>query len=212
MTVGVDLTKQLFARHAADLTAGELVVLGYMCLVALDKENGKGQPAGLYFGGWEPLALALGYDELTPAAKEKVRRSVKGIREKGLVKPMVAHAQTGERQVYRITFARTGAQLPSPYRATGSEPQEGHNFRGDRGSESEPPRTELGQTEDLHQDTSITSVTKPQSAREAEDANNKMGPHKFQGDAGGDCTACGRSYLDRTTHPLRLIQERRRGA
>lgn len=163
--MGIELTKALFARHAAHLTAGELVVLGYMCVVALDKENGKGQPAHLYFAGWEPLALALGYPELNAAAKEKVRRAVKGIREKGLVKPLVAHAQTGERQVYRIQVASTGAQLQSPNRATGSEPQVGHNFRGDRGSESEPPRTKQGSTEDLLQDIPLASVTPLQMAR-----------------------------------------------
>src|SRR4051794_5319020 len=105
--MGVDLTKTLFVRHAHKLNAAELIVLGYMCLVALDKENGKGQPAGLYFGGWEPLALALGYDALTEAAKTKVKRAVRGCRDKGLIKPMVAHAQTGERQVYRIQVATT---------------------------------------------------------------------------------------------------------
>ena len=108
--MGIDLTKQLFVRHAHDLTASEVVVLGYMCVTALDKENGKGQPARLYFGGWEPLALALGYDELSDAAKTKVKRAVKGLRARGLIKPMVAHAKTGERQVYRILLGDTGGR------------------------------------------------------------------------------------------------------
>ena len=205
--MGVDLTKQLFARHAADLTAGELVVLGYMCLVALDRPNVKGQPAGLYFGGWEPLALALGYSDPNAPAKEKVRRSVKGIREKGLIKPMVAHAKTGERQVYRITFAEGGARNQSPYRATGSEPQEGHNFRGDRGSETEPPRKDSGQTKDLHQDPIPSHVPQPQTApSEADEKTDSTRPHKFQGTPGNDCATCGRAYQNRRLHPFHLLR------
>ena len=210
--MGIDLTKQLFARHAADLTAGELTVLGYMCLVALDKQNDKGQPAGLYFGGWEPLALALGYDGLTEAAKTKVKRAVKGIRDKGLVKPMVAHAQTGERQVYRIAFATTGGQKQTPNRGSEVDPQEGVRNRPNRGSESDPPRTHRGQTEDLPQDISISSATELQTARDDEKSDEEMGPHKFKGSPGDDCDACGSSYLNRRVHPLHLIHETRRGA
>lgn len=202
--MGIDLAKQLFARHAAHLTAGELTVLGYMCLVALDKENGKKQPAGLYFAGWEPLAVALGYDGLTPAAKEKVRRCIKGVREKGLIKPLVAHAQTGERQVYRIQVGSTGAQVQSPSRGTEVEPQEGHNFRGDWGSEVDPPRTHTGQTQDLSQDITLNSATELQTAR-ADEKPEVIG-HKFKGDSRDDqCTLCGKTYLNRRVHPLHLI-------
>lgn len=199
--MGIDLTKQLYSFHAADLTAGELVVLGYMCLVALDKENVKGQPARLYFGGWEPLALVLGYDSLTSAAKEKVRRSIKGVREKGLIKPLVGHAQTGERQVYRIQVGPTGAQLPSPNRATGSEPQEGHNFRGNRGSETEPPRKDSGGMQDLLQDP-CPPLPEPQGPPSPKPAQG----HKFRGQRGDDCYECGRGYADRAAHPIRLLR------
>lgn len=168
--MGIELTKALFARHAHTLTAGELVVAGYMCVTALDKENAKGQPARLYFAGWEPLALALGYDGLTNASKEKVRRAVKGLREKGLIKPLVGHAQTGERQVYRIQVNTTGALDQSPTRATGSEPQEGHNFRGNRGSEVEPPRKDSGEGEDLRQDSITHPVSDLKTAREKRNA------------------------------------------
>lgn len=204
--MGVDLAKQLFARHAADLTAGELTVLGYMCLVALDKPNGKGQPAGLYFGGWEPLAIALGYQEgLTDAAKTKVKRAVKGIRAKGLVKPMVAHAQTGERQVYRITFAETGGRKQTPNRGSEVDPQEGVGIRPNRGSESDPPRTHRGEGEDLREDISIASETKPQSAREVKNSD-EIRPHKFKGNpAAGDCLDCDGSHLNRKLHPLHLV-------
>lgn len=204
--MGVDLAKQLFARHAADLTAGELTVLGYMCLVALDKPNGRNQPPGLYFGGWEPLALALGYDGLTEAAKTKVKRAVRGVREKGLVKPMVAHAQTGERQVYRITFANTGGQNQTPNRGSEVDPQEGVRSRPDRGSESDPPRTELGQTEDLPQDISISSVTGVQTARGDDKRNEEVVPHKFRGQPGDDCGTCGGSHINRRLHPLHLLR------
>lgn len=203
--MGIDLTKQLFARHARDLTASELTVLGYMCLVALDRPNGKGQPPGLYFGGWEPLALALGYPELNEAAKTRVKRAVRGIRDKGLVKTMVAHAQTGERQVYRITFAETGGRNQTPNRGSKVDPQEGVGIGPDRGSESDPPRTHRGQTQDLSQDISITSVTQPQAALPSKEAE-EIRPHKFNGNpAAGDCLTCDRSHLNRKLHPLHLI-------
>lgn len=204
--MGIDLTKHLFARHARDLTASELTVLGYMCLVALDRPNGKGQPPGLYFGGWEPLAIALGYPELNEAAKTKVKRAVRGIRDKGLVKTMVAHAKTGERQVYRITFATSGGRNQTPSRGAETDPQEGVGIRPDRGSESDPPRTHRGQTEDLHQDTSITSVTKPQRADGPEKAG-EIRPHKFEGQpAAGDCLTCDLPYLNRKAHPMHLLR------
>lgn len=202
--MGIDLTKQLFARHAAELTAAELTVLGYMCLVALDKENVKGQPAGLYFGGWEPLALALGYDELNDAAKTKVKRAVKGIRDKGLIKPLVAHAKTGERQVYRIQVGTIGGPKQTPNRGAEIDPQEGVRIRPERGSESDPPRTHRGQTEDLPQDISIKFPTELQTARE--DEKPERVAHKFEGNPGFDCLACGGSYLDRKAHPIRLLR------
>lgn len=209
--MGIELVKHLYARHAAGLTAGELTVLGYMCITALDKPNGKGQPAGLYFAGWEPLALALGYDGLSAAGKEKVRRSIKGVREKGLIKPLVAHAKTGERQVYRITFAvEPGARNPSPTRATGSEPQEGHNFRGDWGTDSEPPRKDSGRTEDLPQDITLNHSPQVQDARGLKSSDEEEGlieAHAFRGQPGDDCATCGGSHLNRRIHPLHLIRE-----
>lgn len=150
--MGIDLTKQLFSRHAATLTAGELVVMGYMCLVALDKENAKGQPARLYFAGWEPLALALGYDDLTDAAKTKVKRAIKGLRDRGLIKPLVGHAQIGERQVYRIQVGLSGGLDVTPSRGSEVDPHVGVRNRPKRGSESDPPRKDLGGDEDLSED------------------------------------------------------------
>lgn len=192
--VGIELTKQLFARHASDLTAGELTVLGYMCITALDKPNGKGQPAGLYFGGWEPLALALGYDGLTDAAKTKVKRAVKGIRDKGLVKPLVSHAQYGERQVYRIAFLSGGLDRTPT-----------------RGSDSDPPRKDLGSSEDLHQDITLNHSPQVQDARglkgSDEEGDGLIEAHAFRGQPGDDCATCGGSHLNRRIHPLHLIRE-----
>src|SRR5690349_19966600 len=187
--MGVDLTKTLFVRHAHRLSASELIVLGYMCLVALDKENGKGQPAGLYFGGWEPLALALGYDSIdTKAAKERVRKAVKGVREKGLIKPMVAHAQTGERQVYRILVTSTGPLIERPNRATDSGAQEGHRSGGDWATDSGAPRTDTGGRQDLRQDTTTPVPAQVTTAREDEKPGRTV--HLFVGD-NEDCDRCG---------------------
>lgn len=85
-----------------------------MALSALDRPNERGQPAGLYFAGWEPLALVLGY-ELPPAtdpetrkkrrnASENVRRAVRELILAGLVQPL-GNAHRGSRQTYKLCLS-----------------------------------------------------------------------------------------------------------
>lgn len=154
--MGIELVKLLAARHAAGLSHRALVVLLYMALHALDTPNAKGQPPRLYFAGWEPLADALGYDSLTRAAEEKVRRAIKELRNKGLIEPTAGHAQTGTRQSYRLHLTlKVATESPTDsegYSPTDSEGQEPHRIGVDSPTDSEGPRTHTGQIEDSFQD------------------------------------------------------------
>src|SRR5690606_33418574 len=154
-------------------------------------------------------ALALGYDGLTDAAKTKVKRAVKGIRDKGLVKPLVSHAQYGERQVYRIAFLSTGGLDQTPTRGSISDPHVGVTFRPKRGSDSDPPRKDSGSSEDLPQDITLNPSPQVQDARGLKSSDEEEGlieAHAFRGQPGDDCATCGGSHLNRRIHPLHLIR------
>lgn len=84
-----------------DLPGNAFKVLLRMALVALDQPDKRGRPAELYYGGWEPLADALGHTSLTPAAHTAVRKALKTLTDAGVVKPM-NHARQGTRQTYRL--------------------------------------------------------------------------------------------------------------
>ena len=91
-SVGADLLVEAVARRPTwNISARAFDVLARMCLTALDKPNGD-NPGRLYFGGWIPLAMMLGYDapnEGEPLAKnseEAVRRAIKELTDAGLIK------------------------------------------------------------------------------------------------------------------------------
>lgn len=67
-------------------------VLSAMALTAKDTDD---IPA--YYGGWDYLALCLGYDGLTGAAHTAVRRAVAELVTAGLIKPD-GHAPSGNRR------------------------------------------------------------------------------------------------------------------
>lgn len=89
-----------------------------MALSALDDTGPHGRPPGVYFAGWEVLALALGRtldseDErerrkLRRLASETVRRAMQELVALGLVEPLTT-AHRGTRQAYRLHFDRTAA-------------------------------------------------------------------------------------------------------
>lgn len=81
-------------------------VLVVMASVARD----KGPDPALYFGGWEYLALALGYRKYTPTAERAVARCVAELVAAGLLRPM-SSPYPRNRQAYRITLPHA---LPDP--------------------------------------------------------------------------------------------------
>lgn len=165
--MGIELVK-LASHHHRRLSGNAFKVLTAMCLAALDRPTEAGRPARLYFGGWEPLAFALGHD--VPAddgtaavraararSQEYVRRAVADLARGGAVERMTT-ARQGERQVYRLTFPaplNEGGSSPTetvPLSPTEKVPQEPHRNSGPSPAEKVPPRKDLGGTQDLRQD------------------------------------------------------------
>lgn len=66
-----------------------------MCYTAKDTDS---MPA--YFGGWDTLALCLGYEEHSHAAENAVGRAIRQLTEAGYIKPD-GFASGGNRR-YRI--------------------------------------------------------------------------------------------------------------
>lgn len=111
--MGVNLVSAVVVNHAG-LSNRAFRVLVRMALSALDKTNERGQPPGLYWGGWEVLALSLGRQDLeTPSARrlaqETVRRAIQELVAAGLVTPLHV-AQRGTRQTYQLNLLQ---QQPS---------------------------------------------------------------------------------------------------
>lgn len=110
-TVGSDLLVEAVARRPTwQISARAFDVLVRMCLTALDKPKGT-NPGRLYFGGWVPLAMMLGYDApgegetLSPAADRAVWRAITELVDAGLIKRVDPETQKEYRYAaYRITF------------------------------------------------------------------------------------------------------------
>jgi hypothetical protein len=84
------------------LTHPERIVAWAMADMALDRDTERAE-AGIYYGGWENLALWLGYPEYTPTAKEAVRRAINGLVDAKVIE-QIGPGGGGHRAVYRFTF------------------------------------------------------------------------------------------------------------
>jgi hypothetical protein len=200
--VGIDLVKYVVARCGRlKLSGNAYKVLVAMAATALDQPNSKGQPARLYYAGWEPLALALGFDpqENPRKAKEAVRRAIKELREAGLVCVVGGHARTGNRQSYRLDLDAVAAVSWAPdldLRTPDLGDQEGPQVGGNRAPNLGAPRTHIGPSEDLPQDS-----LPPVAASATGHARAEVEQHAFVGNPGDDCESCGLGYANRLAHP-----------
>lgn len=188
-----------------------------MALQALDKPK-DGRPAGLYFGGWGPLQLALGYDDgdATTAGHTAVKRAVRELKDGGHISPLVT-AVRGTRQSYLVHPGGLGKGVSTDPQTRGdrgssSDPKRGSLNDPKRGSDSDPngghPVTLLGLYEEgrgQKEDEQLTSKTSPQTAPSNE--AKTVGRHKFEGNPGSDCEVCGKGYQNRRAHPLHLLGE-----
>lgn len=160
---------QLAMVHGAHLPARPYKVLLRMCWQALDRDSGD-RPARLYFAGWEPLALAMGYDP-SPAgresAKTNVRRAVRDLTRDGFIEAVGGHAGFGVRQTYLVRVGLTeggsiqppnrGADL-TPLRGADSAPQQGGQIDPAWGADLTPPRKEEEPQKEPDQDATSPSV------------------------------------------------------
>lgn len=179
--MGVELVKVVSARHG-NLPGNAYKVLVRMALMALDRPSAEGRPAALYFGGWEPLALAMGWnvpersdDPATVRRRRKLKNYVTAAlevlaEEHRLIEKLEKKARMGTRQVYRLTLApAAGTQKVGPT----WDPESGSQWTPESGSqvgpknwdgwdpESGAPRKDQGGTEDLLQDSTTSSPLSP---------------------------------------------------
>lgn len=122
--MGVELVGAVSARWG-HLPAGPYKVLVRMALVALDKPNNKGDEAGLYWRGWQDLAIALGRevpyigaDALELARRRKVIRNevirhTTFLRKAGAIEQSVDNPGHRTRQVWKVTPMK-GIQIVRP--------------------------------------------------------------------------------------------------
>lgn len=134
--MGIELVKQV-AATCGHLKGNEYKCLTYMAATALDRPNDKGQPAHLYFGGWEALAIALGYSD-PDGRYETVRRALRGLVADGKLERLEDHARAGVRQTFRLTL-----DLSSPAETAGLQPLQSVGARTPQNSGAEPPRNSV---------------------------------------------------------------------
>lgn len=171
--MGAEVAKAavVYARH---LSGAPFRVLVAMALSTLDKPK-DGKPASLYFAGWEPLALVLGYDDCDrhSPGEQAVKRAISTLRKEGHITPL-GTARIGTRQTYLI---HPGG-LRAGQKVTGGA---GQKVTGKSRSESDPgaghqmyglgPIEEQGQ--DLLQDTHSISQPSPKTARDDKSAKDE---------------------------------------
>jgi hypothetical protein len=95
------------------ITVHAYLVLVYMCSTAMDRERPDGTPGRLYFAGWKPLAVVLGYPRamddgpLERPAERAVARAIRELRQAGLIG--LAEPYTQRRFNARVYVIRLGS-------------------------------------------------------------------------------------------------------
>jgi hypothetical protein len=206
--VGIEIVKTVVGHPTtASLSGNAYKVLVCMATTALDKAK-DGRPAGLYFGGWDALAITLGYPDAEHESKGKtaVKRAIQELRKAGHITAMVT-ARTGSRQSYLVHPGglTVGITERSPQGISTRSPQ-GSESDPHRGSPGDPPRTNTGTRSGLNEDKQLPVLPQPQTA----DPDNDPGliGHKFEGTPGVECLRCDRAAADRTAHPIHLAYSR----
>lgn len=224
--MGVELIKQVAGHPSTSRLSGNAYkALVAMALQALDKPK-DGRPAGLYFGGWQTLMVALGYepDGIDSAAHTAVKRAVGELKKAGHISPMLTAAR-GTRQSYLIHPGGLGKGVTSdPQSSTESrslsDPKRGSSSDPKRGSVGDPngghSATLLGRSEEgegLTQDRTPTVATSTTgsavaSKNAAEKSGVGIGNHAHVGAHDDDCELCGCTKLNRIHsghRPLRAV-------
>lgn len=202
--MGVEIVKASVI-YGKRLSGNAYKVLIAMSLSALDKPS-NGRPASLYWGGWDGLAVVLGYDHAArnSSGHKAVKRAIKELREGLHISPMV-DAHRGVAQTYIIHPGGLGKRAQNdPVKGDHFGPVKGGQNGPQSGTKMTPPRKEQD-SGGLTQDISIQSQTELKTAR-GEEAASVVG-HKFEGEPSADeCLACGLHYQNRKAHPIRLLR------
>lgn len=162
---------QLAMVHGSRLPGRPYKVLLRMSWQALDRDQGD-RPARLYFGGWEPLALAMGFEVPKDDAvrldtiKRNVKRAVRELVDAELIEAVGGRPGFGTRQTYRILLDLAGGSLRPPNRGADSTPHEGATLTPQQGGQNTPPwgvdltppRKEEDQLQESDQDQPLTAV------------------------------------------------------
>lgn len=92
----------LLADQQTTISPRAKIVLARMCWHARDTPKDD-TPARVYFGGWEALQL-LFPNATDTAAREAVKRSLRELRDAGLIKPTTPNPSRRQTQRYEITL------------------------------------------------------------------------------------------------------------
>ena len=199
--MGVEIVKAstVYGRR---LSGNAYKALVAMSLSALDRPS-NGRPASLYWGGWDALALALGYEnaDRNSAGHNAVARAVRELKKAKHITPMV-DAGRGTRQSYLVHPGGIKQDMPGEQNAHAGGEQSAH-AKGEqnahqRVSKTLPPRKELGSSGLTHDITPHEAASATGSGVAGENAAEKrVGQHKFAGrDRDLDCEDCGQTYLN----------------
>lgn len=207
--MGVEIVKAAVI-YGKSLSGNAYKVLVCMSLSALDKPS-NGRPASLYWGGWDALALALGFEhaERGGVGHNAVARAIRELKKERHISPMV-DAGRGTRQSYMVHPGGLKEPRKGEQNAHASREQNAH-AKGEQNaphsvSKTLTPRKEQG-SRGLSEDIDLIRRPEPQEAAiAAAEDEMRVRPHKFQGNPGADCLACDGDYKDRRLHPLRLLR------
>lgn len=163
--MGIEIVKASVV-YGKRLSGNAYKVLIAMSLSALDRPK-EGRPASLYFGGWDALAVSLGYDDADrgTSGHNAVARAIRELRKERHISPMV-DARRGWRQSYLVHPGGLDMAAKGEQNAHAECEQSAH-AKGEqnahtRVSKTLTPRKESGDYEDLPQDIAIASVTQLQ--------------------------------------------------
>jgi len=104
--VGMSLAAQVLTlRPSWGISDRAAIVLLRMAVSALDRDR-AGQDGRLYFGGWEPLAFALGFQDYGrgSAAEHAVARACRELADAGLIKRLPEPTGRRRTAVYSLTL------------------------------------------------------------------------------------------------------------
>lgn len=214
--MGVEIVKASIV-YGRSLSGNGYKVLVAMSMSALDRPS-NGRPAGLYWGGWDSLAVVLGYEdaERNSAGQNAVARAIRELKLGSHITPML-DAGRGTRQSYLV---HPGG-VDRGGKAEQNAHAEGEHFAQSKAEQNAPhrlskmlpPRKEQGSTSDLSQDitpheAASTTGSSGASEQEAEKKLGRVENHAHVGGHDDDCAVCGCSKLNRVHsgfRPLRAV-------